>query len=285
MQSLTLQAPAKVNLRLDVLRKRSDGYHDLRTMMERVSIHDEIEIKIVEKGLYVQCDNEEVPEDENNIAFRALKEILAYSSRNVGVEVFIKKNIPVASGMGGGSSNAAAVIKGINHLLKLKLSKEKLIKIGGKVGADVPFFLFEGPALAEGIGEQLKKIRSMPKLLFLIVNPGIKVSTEAVYNRYNAEHAYDDKPDDLPNIYRTKKDVAKILSNDLEKVTIKEFPVIEEIKNELIKSGAIASLMTGSGPTVFGLFSDKIKLTQAYEKLAKKKKDGWRVFMAENLAA
>jgi 4-diphosphocytidyl-2-C-methyl-D-erythritol kinase len=285
MQSLTLQAPAKVNLRLDVLRKRSDGYHDLRTMMERVNIHDEIEIKIVEKGLFVQCDNEEVPEDEDNIAFRALKEILAYSSRNVGVEVFIKKNIPVASGMGGGSSNAAAVIKGINYLLKLKLNKEKLIKIGAKVGADVPFFLFEGPALAEGIGEQLKKIRSMPKLLFLIVNPGIKVSTEAVYNRYNAEHTYGDKPEELPSVYRTKKDVAKILSNDLEKVTIKEFPVIEEIKNELIKNGAIASLMTGSGPTVFGLYSDKIKLSQAFEKLVRKKKDGWRVFMAENLAA
>jgi 4-diphosphocytidyl-2-C-methyl-D-erythritol kinase len=285
MQSLTLQAPAKVNLRLDVLRKRSDGYHDLRTMMERVSIHDEIQIRIVEKGLFVQCDNEEVPEDEDNIAFRALKEILAYSSRNVGVEVYIKKNIPVASGMGGGSSNAAAVIKGINHLLKLKLSKEKLIKIGAKVGADVPFFLFEGPALAEGIGEQLKKIRSMPKLLFLIVNPGIKVSTEAVYNRYNAEHQYVPPQEELPSIYRTKKDVAKILSNDLEKVTIKEFPIIEEIKNELIKSGAIASLMTGSGPTVFGLFSDKIKLTQAFEKLARKRKDGWQVFMAENLAA
>jgi 4-diphosphocytidyl-2-C-methyl-D-erythritol kinase len=285
MQSLTLQAPAKVNLRLDVLRKRSDGYHDLRTMMERVSIHDEIEIKIVEKGLYVQCDNEEVPEDEDNIAFRALKEILAYSSRNVGVEVFIKKHIPVASGMGGGSSNAATVIKGINHLLKLKLSKEKLIQIGAKVGADVPFFLFEGPALAEGIGEQLKKIRGMPKLLFLIVNPGIKVSTEAVYNRYNAEHYNSDPQEELPSSYRTKKDVAKILFNDLEKVTIKEFPIIDEIKNDMIKNGAIASLMTGSGPTVFGLFSDRIKLAQAFEKLARKRKDGWQVFMAENLAA
>lgn len=285
MQSLTLHAPAKVNLRLDVLGKRSDGYHDLRTMMERVNIQDEIEIRIVEKGISVQSDNEEVPRDEDNIVFRALKEILAYSSRNVGVEVFIKKVIPVASGMGGGSSNAAAVIKGINTLLKLKLSKEKLIKIGGKVGADVPFFLFEGPALAEGIGEHLKKIRSMPKLLFLLVNPGIKVSTEAVYNRFSAEMNEGETQLEIPSSYRTKKDVAKILSNDLEKVTIREFPVIEEIKNEMIKYGAIASLMTGSGPTVFGLYSDKNKLSQAFEKLQRKKKDGWRVFMAENIAA
>lgn len=253
--------------------------------MERVNILDEIEINIVEKGLFVQCDNENVPDDEENIAFKALKEILAYSSRNVGVEVFIRKNIPVASGMGGGSSNAAAVIKGINHLLKLKLSKEKLIKIGAKVGADVPFFLFEGPALAEGIGEQLKKIRAMPKLLFLIVTPSIRVSTEAVYKRYSPEPNSPEEPEELPNTYRTKRDVAKILSNDLERITMKEFPVIETIKSELLKLDAIASLMTGSGPTVFGLYTDKAKLTKAFEKLQRKKKDGWQVFMAENVAA
>ena len=284
MQSLTLQAPAKVNLRLDVLRKRSDGFHDLRNLMERVSIHDEVEIRIVEKGILVQCDHEEVPNDEENIAFKALKEILAYSSRNVGVEVSIKKNIPVASGMGGGSSNAATVIKGINQLLKLKLSREKLIKIGTKVGADVPFFLFEGPAMAEGIGEQLKRIKSMPKLLFLIVNPGIRVSTQAVYNKLilNGNHAGEEE---IPNSYRTKRDVAKILSNDLEKVTIKEFPLIGEIKDDMVRQGAIASLMTGSGPTVFGLFTDKVKLQKAYDRFLKKTKDGWKVFMAENVAA
>jgi len=285
MQSLTVQAPAKVNLRLDVLGKRSDGYHDLRGIMERVNILDEIEIKIVEKGISVQCDHESVPCDEENIAFKALKEILAYSSRNVGVEVYIKKKIPVASGMGGGSSNAAAVIKGINQLLKLKLSKEKLMKIGTKVGADVPFFLFEGPALAEGVGEQLKKIRAMPKLLFLIVNPGIRVSTEAVYQKYSSEEMVKSLDGEIPNAYRTKRDVAKILSNDLERVTIKEFPVIGDIKDQMMKAGAIASLMTGSGPTVFGLFTDKIKLAKAFEKLEKLAQDGWRVFMAENLAA
>lgn len=285
MQSLTLQAPAKVNLRLEVLDRRSDGYHNLINIMERVNILDEIDIKIVEKGLSVECDHEAVPPDEENIAFKALKEILAYSSRNVGVEVKIKKNIPVASGMGGGSSNAAAVIKGINQMLKLKLSKEKLLQIGTKVGADVPFFLFEAPAVAEGIGEQLKRIKSMPKLLFLIVNPGIRVSTAAVYNKFNGRVVKNREVTEIPNIYRTKRDVAKILSNDLERITIKEFPVIGEIKEAILAQGAIASMMTGSGPTVFGLFSDKNKLSKAYENIKKKAKEDWQVFMAENLAA
>ncbi len=284
MQTLTLQAPAKVNLRLEVVGKRADGFHNIRNLMERVSIHDEVEIKLVEKGLMVTCDHVDVPNDEENTAFKALKEVLAYSSRNVGVEIHIKKNIPVASGMGGGSSDAATVIKGINQMLKLKLSKEKLIQIGQKVGADVPFFLMDGPALAEGVGEQLKRIKAMPKLLFLIVNPGIRVSTKAVYQKYSPERP-NGVLEDIPFIYRTKKDVAKVLVNDLEKVTIREFPIIADIKEEMMANGAIASMMTGSGPTVFGIFAEKTKLVKAYEKMSQKIKDGWMVFMAENLVA
>ncbi len=286
MQTLTLSSPGKLNLRLDVVGKRPDGYHLLRSVMERVSIADEIQINLVEKGIQVSCDNQAIPEDENNTAYKAVKEILAYSSRNVGIEIAIKKNIPIAAGMGGGSSNAATVIKGINHLLKLKLSKEKLMQIGLKVGADVPFFLFEGPAMAEGIGEQLKKIKTMPKLLFLVVNPNIKVLTSAVYRKYSMDHLPKKPPRfEVPFAYRTKRDVAKILHNDLEKVTIKDFPIIGEIKGEMLKLGAIASQMTGSGPTVFGMFSDKAKLEKAYEKMEKKMDKGWKVFMAENLAA
>lgn len=285
MQSISLLSPGKVNLRLDIVGKRSDGYHELRSLMERVSLADEIDMKIVEKGITVTCDHEGVPNDESNVAFKAVKEILAYSSRNVGVEVHIKKRIPVAAGMGGGSSNAATVIKGINHLLKLKLAKEKLMKIGLKVGADVPFFLFEGPALAEGIGEQLKKIKAMPKLLFLIVNPSIAVRTDWVYSRYQLEGIKFAGNTEVPNIYRTKKDVAKILHNDLEKVTIKEFPIVGEIKDEMLKLGALASMMTGSGPTVFGIFADKVKLAKAYERMEKKAGREWKIFMAENLDA
>ncbi len=285
MQTITMDSPGKVNLRLDIVGKRADGYHQLRSLMERVNISDEIQIHIVEKGIQVTCDSQVVPEDEGNIAYKAVKEILAYSSRNVGVEVSIKKKIPVAAGMGGGSSNAATVIKGINHLLKLKLPKEKLMQIGLKVGTDVPFFLFEGPAIAEGVGEQLKKIKAMPKLLFLIVNPAITVLTEQVYRKFPIDSIHNRDPVEVPSIYRTKRDVAKILHNDLEKVTIRDFPVIGEIKDDLVRLGAIASQMTGSGPTVFGIFSDRVKLCKAYEKMEKRAQRGWKIFMAENLAA
>lgn len=285
MQILSLPSPGKVNLRLEVVGKRPDGYHELRSLMERVNIADEVTVKIVERNIQVTCDDESIPPDEGNIAFKAVKEILAYSSRNVGVEVHIKKRIPVAAGMGGGSSNAAAVIKAVNHLLKLKLTKEKLMKIGLKVGADVPFFLFEAPALAEGIGEQLKKIKAMPKLLFLIANPNISVSTRWVYGKLSLDPERQTAHLEVPNSYRTKRDVAKIVHNDLEKVTVREYPVVAEIKDEMLKLGALVSQMTGSGPTVFGIFSDKAQLLKAYERMKKKTQKGWKVFMAENVAA
>ncbi|MCP5468229.1 MAG: 4-(cytidine 5'-diphospho)-2-C-methyl-D-erythritol kinase [Deltaproteobacteria bacterium] len=285
MQTLKIQAPAKLNLRLDVLGKRPDGYHNILSLMDRINIEDEIHLKIVEKGIEVKCSHEDVPCDDENTAFKALKEILAYSSRNVGIEVEIHKNIPIAAGMGGGSSDAAAVIKGVNELLKLKLNDDKLMKIGAKVGADVPFFLFGAPAYAQGIGDKLSPIEHIPKLYFLIINPGIKVSTKAVYQKILEDHYSKTRFEDLPIAYRTKKDVVKILNNDLELVTIKEFPIIGEIKGELMKNGAIGSQMTGSGSTVFGIFSDKVKLAKAYEKFLKQSDDDWQVLMAENIAA
>jgi 4-diphosphocytidyl-2-C-methyl-D-erythritol kinase len=285
MQSLTLSSPAKLNLRLDVLGKRSDGYHDLLMLMERVNLEDEIEIRVVEKALSVNCDDPAIPDGEGNIVFRAVKEILAYSSRNIGVEVSIKKRIPIASGMGGGSSNAATVIKGVNQLLKLKLPREKLMMIGAKLGADVPFFLFEGPAIASGIGDQLRKIKKMPKMTFAIINPGIPVSTEWVYKNLgiNGNGHNGHKLEEVPSAFNTKRDVVKVLNNDLEKVTIKEYPVIAEIKKLLLSHGALASQMTGSGPTVFGIFPDKAVLDKALSKIENRMDRRWKSFRAENL--
>lgn len=288
MQSLTLSSPAKLNLRLDVLGKRPDGYHELLMLMERIDLEDEIEIKVVEKGISLSCDDSSIPEGDANIAFRAIKEILAYSSRNVGVEVKIKKQIPIASGMGGGSSNAATVIKGVNQLLKLKLPKEKLMVIGAKLGADVPFFLFEGPAIASGIGDQLKKVKKIPKMSLVVVNPGIPVSTEWVYKSLNVNgngngHNGNGKPQEIPNTFNTKKDVVKILNNDLEKVTIKEFPIIAEIKKLLLSHGALASQMTGSGPTVFGIFPDRASMDKAISKIEARGGARWKIFRTENL--
>ena len=286
MQTLSLSSPAKLNLRLDVLGKRSGGYHDLLMVMERINLADEVELKVVERGIIVTCDEGTIPEDESNIAYKAAKEILAYSSRNVGVEIHIKKKIPIASGMGGGSSNAAAVLKGLNHLLKLKLPREKLMAIGAKIGADVPFFLFEGPAIASGIGDQLKKIKKIPKMSFVVVNPDIKVSTEWAYknlglNGRNRDH--DKKLQEVPSIYNNKKEVVKILNNDLEKVTIKEFPVIALVKELLMAHGAMAAQMTGSGSSVFGIFPDKAVLDKNFSKIENKANKNWKIFKTENI--
>ncbi len=291
MQSITLSSPAKINLRLNVLGRRSDGYHELLMLMERVSLSDEIELKVVEKGILVTVDSQEVPEGESNIAFRAIKEIMAYSSRNVGIEVKIKKNIPVAAGMGGGSSNAATVIRGLNQLLKLKLPREKLMMIGAKIGADVPFFLFEAPAIASGIGDQLRKIKKIPKMSFVIINPGFPVSTEWVYKNFtltgntpkNGNGKASSDFNEVPSIFNTKRDVVKYLHNDLEEVTAKQYPVIEEIKKMLLQNGALASRMTGSGPSVFGIFPDKLTAEKAISKMSLKADKGWRFFHAENL--
>lgn len=285
MQNITLRSPAKLNFRLDVLSKRSDGYHELLMLMDRINLEDEIEIKVIERGIIVTSDDPTLPTSEGNVAYRAAKEILAYSSRNVGVEIKINKRIPIASGMGGGSSNAAAVILGINQLLKLKLPKEKLMIIGAKIGADVPFFIFEGPAIASGIGDKLRKINKIPKMSLVLVNPGIPVSTQWAYKNLamNATgNIVSSKPEELPLVFNTKKDVVKFLNNDLEKVTIKEFPVISEIKKLLVDQGAIASQMTGSGPTVFGIYPDKASADKAISKIEGRSDKKWKVFRVEN---
>lgn len=282
---LSVSSPGKINLRLDVIGKRSDGYHDLVMLMERINLCDEIRIKIVEKGITVKCNHKGVPLGEQNTVFKAVKEILAYYSRNIGVEVDIDKKIPVAAGMGGGSSNAAAVLKGLNQLLKLKLPREKLMKIGTKIGADVPFFLFDAPAIATGIGDQLKKVKKIPKMTYVVVNPGISVSTEWVYKKLGLNGA---KPGasnlkvHLPDSFPTKQAVAKVMKNDLEKVTAQEYPIISELKKMLLAHGAIASQMTGSGPTVFGIFPDRTSVDKAIAKIEHRGEKDWNVFGAES---
>jgi len=287
MQKIKVLSPGKVNLRLDILNKRKDGFHDLRSIMERVSFADELEISLLEKGIELTCNNPDLPLDERNIVYQAAKEILAYSSRNIGVQIHITKNIPISSGLGGGSSNAAAILKGVNALLKLKLSREKLMKIGTKLGADVPFFLLDGPAVAEGIGHELKRIRSMPKLFMILVNPNMPVSTEWVYKNFIIESTEAVKPASvkIPSIFKTKRDVVKLMHNDLERVTTRRYPVVNEIKIALMKLGAMGSQMTGSGPTVFAIYADKVKREAAYDKLISVHGEEWKIFKAENLAA
>lgn len=283
MKTLKLKSPGKVNLRLDVLSKRTDGYHELRMLNSAVSVYDDVEIDVIERGIVVECTNDsQVPSGEDNIVYRAAKEIMAYSNKNVGVQIRITKQIPTGAGMGGGSSNAAAVIQGINQLLKINLPKEKLMKIGVRFGADIPFFIFGSPAIATGIGENLTRVRRLPSLPIVIVHPNIFVSTQSIYERYRSNGKSEQK-EDIPVEFPTKKAVARFLHNDLESVTVKQCPVVTSLKEQLMKLGALGACMTGSGPSVFGIFADKEAAEKAYKRLSNRGMGEHRVFIAENI--
>ena len=255
MATLTLSAPAKINYLLDVIAKRSDGYHDLRMIMQRVNLCDQITLTVTgTHDISVTCNSQGAPDGPKNIAWKAAKILLDLSKSIHGVMIEITKNIPVAAGLGGGSSDAAAVLMGLNELLKIGFSDRKLMQIGCTLGADVPFFIFKKTALAEGIGEKLTILPELPKCWILLVNPGIHVSTAWVYRSLQLTSTKE--LNKLPDFYESIEQVASILSNDLESVTASAFPVIAEIKSRLMSLGAVGSMMSGSGPTVFGIFKD-----------------------------
>lgn len=253
MNTLTLSAPAKINYLLDVTGKRPDGYHELRMIMQRVNLCDEITLTLTNTpGIYVTCNSKGAPDGPDNIAWKAARALLDRVESDSGVNIEIVKNIPVAAGLGGGSSDAASVLMGMNKLLQPGMPEEALMEIGVTLGADVPFFIFKQAALAEGIGEKLTPLPEMPKCWILLVNPGVHVSTAWVYR--SLQLTSKGGLNRLPKIFGSIEDVVSILSNDLEFVTIPAFPVIADIKSRLMKLGAAGSLMSGSGPTVFGIF-------------------------------
>lgn len=280
MKSLTLKAPAKINYLLDVIRRRPDGYHDLRMVMQRVDLCDEISITLNDTSdIKVSCGKKGVPDGPGNIAWKAARVMLDLAGSDNGVDIVIDKNIPVAAGLGGGSSDAAAVLMGMNELLSLKLSDQRLMDIGVQLGADVPFFIFKKTALAEGIGEKLTVMPPMPKAWILLVNPGVHVSTAWVYSNLRLTNRRE--LNRLPEFYASIEDLCSIFSNDLETVTIPAFPVIDYIKQNLIRLGANASMMSGSGPTVFGVFSDRLVAERACKELSETSE--WFVVVAETL--
>ena len=276
LQSITLQAPAKINYLLDVISKRPDGYHELRMIMQRVSLYDQVRIQLTySPDINVYCDSKNVPDGEANIGWKAAKALLEISECRFGCEINIKKNIPVAAGLGGGSSDSAAVLLGLNELLGLGLSRGRLMIIGAKLGADVPFFLFRHTALAEGIGERLTELTGIPDAWVVLVNPNLPVSTAWVYK--NLQLTQKERLDTLPDSFGEITSVCAVLSNDLESVTIPAFPVIGEIKERLVRMGAAGAMMSGSGPTVFGLFSDETTASSASDELLAQRPDWFTV--------
>lgn len=268
MKKLQLKAPAKVNYRLDVLRKRPDGYHDLRMIMQRVDLCDDIEITLTDQpGIRVTCGKNGVPDGPGNIAWRAADALVKLSGREVGIDINITKNIPVAAGLGGGSSDAATVLMGVNELLGLGLSDQRLMEIGVKLGADVPFFIFKKTALAEGIGDQLAALKEVPTLWVVLVNAGIHCSTAWVYQ--NLQLTDKGPAAIIRDSYSGLEEVCGVLSNDLEAVTFKRYPLVAELKEMLSAAGARGTLMSGSGSTVFGLFPDEKTARQAVAELTR----------------
>ncbi|MCI8489835.1 MAG: 4-(cytidine 5'-diphospho)-2-C-methyl-D-erythritol kinase [Lachnospiraceae bacterium] len=269
MDTIHVKALAKVNLGLDVLRRREDGYHEVRMIMQTIHLYDQLKIeKTEESGISISANLDFLPTDENNLIYKAAKLLMDTCDIKKGVAVELQKHIPVAAGMAGGSTDAAAVLYGMNELFSLGLKRRDLMELGVQIGADVPYCLMRGTALAEGIGEQLKSLPPMPKCPVLIARPPIGVSTRFVYENLKL-----DRHTVHPNINAqldalrrgNLKDVAKHMGNLLETVTIPAYPVIDEIKRCMMDCGAINAMMSGSGPTVFGLFKDMHTAKEAYE--------------------
>jgi 4-diphosphocytidyl-2-C-methyl-D-erythritol kinase len=274
MEEVVIDAYGKINLVLDVLYPRDDGYHEINTIMQQIDLKDTITLRNIEGDrAIIECNSEEIPLDESNLAYKAWEKIVEKINFLRGVHITIDKNIPVAAGLAGGSTNAAAVLKGLNLLWNLNLSQEELMGIGVEIGADVPFCILGGTAHARGIGEKLKKIRSFSNKLILLANIGKPVSSAYVYNKLDLENR--SKRIDVDKIveYIEEDDVKKVaenMENIMEQVVIKEYPIIAQIKEDMVRYGALGSLMSGSGPTVFGIFADEEKLLRCKEFLEKK---------------
>ncbi|MEF2768095.1 MAG: 4-(cytidine 5'-diphospho)-2-C-methyl-D-erythritol kinase [Dorea phocaeensis] len=271
MDKMELKALGKINLGLDVLGRRENGYHDVRMVMQTLYLYDQITLEKTEKpGIELSTNLFYLPVNENNLAYRAADLLMQEFGVEEGVKITLEKHIPVAAGMAGGSSNAAAVLYGINRMFSLGLSQEELMERGVKLGADVPYCIMRGTVLAEGIGEILTPLPAMPRCTVLVAKPPISVSTKLVYEKLDA-HEIEDHPDIdgvLEGLERQDlKKIASSMGNVLERVTVEEYPVIEEIKEMMKENGALNAMMSGSGPTVFGLYSDKRMAKEAAQKI------------------
>lgn len=268
---ITLKALAKINLGLDVLGRRENGYHDVRMVMQTIYLYDNVTMERTDQpGIELTCNLFYLPVDETNIAYKAAKLLMDEFDISGGVRIVLDKHIPVAAGLAGGSANAAAVLVGMNRLFSLGLSQEDLMKRGVSLGADVPYCVMRGTVLAEGIGEVLSPLPPLPKCCVLIAKPGISVSTKTVYEKLDSQEI-----EVHPNIDGIleglkKQDIQKValsMGNVLEAVTIGEYPVIEQIKDVMKDSGALNAMMSGSGPTVFGIFEDRQRAKEAQQKI------------------
>ncbi len=258
--TLSFKTPAKINLGLCILGKRPDGYHELETLLQMVSLYDEIDLEPAPKGVALDCDSPNIPKDASNLVVRAaalLEE--ACPEKSSGARIRLKKNIPAGAGLGGGSGNAAGVLMGLNRLWDLKLSPERLSHLAAKLGSDVPFFLGSPCALGTGRGEIVHPVKPSGKFSVVLVYPGFPIATSEVYGALKIKLTNPGNHISILKKFLSESEIAALgsqLHNDLEPVVEKRFPEIEAIKSELLAHGAKGALLSGSGSTVFGIFDN-----------------------------
>jgi 4-diphosphocytidyl-2-C-methyl-D-erythritol kinase len=281
---MLIKSYAKVNLSLDVVGKREDGYHILKMIMQSIDLCDYVNIEKTLDGITISCDKEYVPTDSRNLAYKAAQLFLdSYEIESNGVHIDIVKNIPVSAGLAGGSSNAAAVLKGMRDMYRPTVTDEELMKLGLKIGADVPYCICGGTALCEGIGEIITPLEPFENQIMVLVKPPFGVSTKEIYGRLEINKIYR-HPDTIAILNGIKskslKNVCRNMKNILENVTLKKHPLIRKIKMEMLELGACGALMSGSGPTVFAFFKHSKEAQLCFEKMKLKYKE---VFLTKTI--
>lgn len=268
MKELIIESYGKVNLALDILYKREDGYHEINSVMQRINLKDRLTFKEIKEGIIIESNNSEVPTDSTNLVHKVWESLRKLTGLNRGIYVYIEKHIPIAAGLAGGSSNGAATLQALNQMWSLNLSDRELMTIGKDLGADIPFCIMGGTALAQGIGEKLTKLNSFSKKHILLCNPGIKISTKEAYKKINPNG----KSMDIDSLINCIKEenincIAQNMFNKMEEPIMKEYPIIQSIKDIMLNHGALGALMSGSGPTVFGIYDDEEKMKETKKKL------------------
>ena len=285
---LAFKTPAKINLGLFILGKRPDGYHDLETLFQMVSLYDTVELELIDDRIELVCDHPEVPADDSNIMVRAaqlLKDAFPEKA-GLGCRMVLGKRIPMGAGLGGGSGNAAGVLRGLNRLWDLGLETPALMKLAAQLGSDVPFFLCAPSALGEGRGERLTPLQSPDKFWVILVFPKVSVATAEVYAALNLDLIKYPKNISILREFFSQSNIASLgahLHNDLEPIVIKRLPVIESIKHKFHSLHADGALLAGSGSAVFGIFEDSKGAEQAYARC--REEEGWETFLTETVTS
>lgn len=270
---MLLKAYAKINISLDIIGKREDGYHLLKMIMQAIDLYDVMNINRIDNGIKLSCDKQYVPTDEKNIAYKAAKLFMDTYNIKSGISIEINKNIPVAAGLAGGSTDGAAVLRAMRDIFSIDVTDEELMELGLKLGADVPYCILGGTALCEGIGEKITPLKSFKDKILILVKPNFGVSTKEVYKNFDIERVFK-HPDMNSLIKAMERDDLEFISNNmknlLENVTLRKYSMLKNIKDSMLRYGALGSMMSGSGPSIFGFFDDMLKAQWCFEGMKEK---------------